>query len=508
MPFDTQNLVGTLDELIEEDLSDGVQDSLPGLDDVYKKLSTSSFQVRRDGIGRTWQVIHTFREGLSGAFKWAASGGNDARYPITADLVDAHAIYTGDNPVAYPGLDEQAGIQHFQKIISLAKGLGNMFIPTEWIRSAALDASIQDAVAEVIRGTAENVALAEIQCFYATTAQQEIGTIAATPSYENNRATNDRATVIIKTNSVRQLRPGMMIAIAPAAGTSIRVGDSGDELMIDGIRYVPNDSTDTLGYGVIIAQSVASSGTDLSGLSIAAGDIIVRRDSLNTTGAVGYGPIGPEQWLIATGPAVFGIDVDTYTQFQSVVKALGGDVASGTVLDRYFGRLFKAYGMQNMPDTVITSMGVTNAVIENSDGLRRFESMGRKFQFQEGWEYGNVPYGFNGQAMDWLVSAFMPSLSDVTASSAVGGRLWGLKFRDGNMMRYVPPKNPYAGSQEMVGNEVEFTYPLGGPHGIFKPYHSTSGRSTNYQEAPFLCYKAIVPRFMPGLKLTGAQELL
>ena len=201
------------------------------------------------------------------------------------------------------------------------------------------------------------------------------------------------------------------------------------------------------------------------------------------------------------------LDLDEFQQFQSIVEDVSG-VLTGPMLSRYWGRFFKAYGMQNCPDTMLTSMGVTNAHVENSDGMGRWDISGKPFVVSEGYDMGNVPFVFNGKKVNWLISAYMPSNSDVTATTPQGGRLWGLKLRDQNIRRYLPPMLPQGKQQAAFGAEVEFLYPLGGPFGIFKPYHNTSGKSTNYQEAPFYRHLAFAPKFLPGIKLTSLNENL
>lgn len=492
-------LIDGLAEVLEVDFSDGVQDSLPDLDSLYRDISTDSMRVRRDGIGQSWQVIHTFREGISGAFKWQSVGGGTLMTGLS------HVDYLGDNPTTFPGLDEQVTPGHFQKTISLAKGVGNLFLSTEFLHSTELTAAITDVVAEVIRGAAENCALAEIQCFYAMAASQPIAVVEdASGNFSSNRGTNDRLSMAVANQSVRQCIPGTFVDIYDTAGTTQR---NTGPVVIEAVRFVPDDSNDTGGYGRIELQSL-STGTaeDLSAAGVIDTDILVRKDSIAS--GTGLGPLGPEQWLTATSTDIFGINVTVFQQMQSVLKDVGG-VLTNQVLNRYYGRYFKAYGMNNCPESMVTSMGVTNAHVENSDGLRRFESHGRPFVIAEGFEYGAVPYVFNGMNMKWHVSAFMPSTSDVTAATHTGGRLWGLKLRDQNLMRYVPPRIPQSRTMEPFHSEVEFLYPLGGPNGAFKPYHSpTTARATNFQEAPFYRHIAIVPRHMPGIKLTGLTESL
>lgn len=496
------SLINAISDTIEERLSGGVASSLPALDDLFKSLFTTSMGVSTDSLGRDFKAIHILREGVSGALKWTtATGTQPTGY---SSNYSQHTVmsYQAD---AFPGLEDQAGPGHIRQTVSLARMMGNVLVPHEYIRAAKLQAAIADGLAEIIRGASENIALAEIQAWYALDNTGAIAVIQSdTP--QNNEATGDRSVLVVGSGSIRNFHSGMHVDVVNGSTGAVRFTD----VVVDAVRYVPDDTNDSGGYGEVTLQSVAASPEDLT--AIAANDLIVRRDSTYDGGAasVSYGPMGPEQWLVDIGATTdpFGIEVDVFEQFASVVKAVSG-VLTEQVLNRYFGRYFQAYGMQNMPDTIITSMGVTNAHVENSDGLGRFDRTGKAFVIANGFDYGAVPFTFNGMNMKWHVSAFMPSASDVTSSSPTGGRLWALKLRDQNIMRYVPPKlaGSKAGTAPM-DSEVEFAFPLGGPNGIFKPYHNSSGNSTNWQEAPFYKHVAYAPRFMPGIKLTSLSENL
>jgi len=496
------SLLGALDKILEEDLSEGVRDSLPALDSLWKDLFTNSMGVTRDGIGRTFQVIHTFLEGLSGAIKWVTNAGPN----MLMDQANTVRTDRFNATTSFPGMIEHATPGHFQKKVTLAKAMGNVIVPHDWIRLGQLDAAISSAATEVIRGAAKNIALAEINAWYAYDSSGQIGTVSEAPTFSNNHATNDRAVFAIKSGSIRNFQPGMMVAFHATASGASRTTNP---VLVDSVRYVPDETNDSGGYGEVTIQGLTAVGTaissaeNLSTAGIASGDLIVRWESLDTTNAQTFGPFGPEYWLTDTG-TVFNINLATYTQLQSVVKNVGG-VLTEQIMNRYFGRFFQAYGMQDMPETIITSMGVTNAHVENSDGLGRFDRTGRPFVVADGFEMGAIPFTFNGMNMKWHVTAFMPSDSDITATSQTGGRLWGLKLRDQNIVRYVPPALPQAKNEEPFPSEVEFVYPL--IDGVFKPLHdSSTAATTNFQEAPFYRHVAYAPKVMQGIKLTGLTE--
>lgn len=479
------DLTNAISEIIEEDLSPGVRESTPKLDSLYPNLASTFMGVSRDHIGRDWKVIHTLIEGLSGAFKWADPGGTQpSQWGTSSHIINPGAAEE------FPGLDETTNPGFVQKVITLVKGMGNMFVPHEFLRADKLDASIHKAVSAIIRGTAQNVMLSEIHAFYATDSFKSVGTVGAVTTAA------DVATIEVRVGAVRGFYSGLHIDIYNSAGTTQR--NTGVMLVVDGVRYIP-EASDT-GYGHILVRR-KDLGT-IADLNIAATDLIIRKDSLSK------GPLGPEQWLINTGTIFDNIDVSIYEQFKSIIDTSISAVLTEKLLNQFWGRFFKAYGMEHMPDCIVTSMGVTNAHAESRGGLGRIQRAGATDNIVDGFEMGEEPFVFNGRNVMWKVSAFMPSTSNFDSAPFQGGRLWGLKLRDQNIVRYLPPPVPGSKTDSLFGSEVEFVYPIGGPMGIFKPFHSTAGKATNYQEAPFYHWVAVAPEFIPGILLGGLTETL
>lgn len=491
-PTDTINAIS---EIIEEDLSGSVPSSTPGLDSYYRKLTTSAMGVTSEGIGRDFKIIHPFKQGVAGTVKWVSAVGGPA--PV-ANLVGVIGRNAGD-VTAYPGLNENVAPGHVNQTITLGRAHGNIFLPIEYMKADLLDATMTSSIAEIIEGAAENVILSELHQFYRLTLSDAkgIATIGTTPAFANANSTDDEITFVVASGSIRNFYPGMLIDFHDPSGGARR---NSNPIMVDTVRYLPDTTNDTGGWGQVVAVSIAATPEDLTGsASIVSGDVIARIDS------EGNGPLGPEDWLITTG-TVFGINVATHPQFQSISQAVSGVLTEPT-LNKYFGRFFHAYGMKNLPDSIVTSIGVTNAHVEQNDGLSRFARNGQGLVVQDGFEMGEVPFRFQGRNVTWDVSAYMPSSSSMTAATQTGGRLWAMKTRDRNLMRYVPPKRGQTGADGgPLPNEVEFVLPVGGPFGIFKPRHNTDGDTVNFLEAPFDRWLAIAPKFLPGIKLTSLTE--
>lgn len=482
--------------ILEEDLTGAVPSSTPNLDSFYQKLSTTAMGVTSAGIGRDFKVLHPFKQGVAGTIKWVSGVGGPEALGNLQQTVARTASST--HVTAYPGLAENVVPGHATKTIDLARAQGNIFLPIEYMKADKLSAAMMSSIREIIVGAAENIMLSEIHQFYRIThasGDQGIAAIGTSaPTYSNANATDDKATFVVASGSIRNFYPGMFIEFYSGAGAR-RATTS--PVVIDQVRYLPDTTNDTGGWGQIVA--VSTGGQDLSGLSIAGGDIIVRLDS------EGNGPLGPEDWLSTDGTDIFGINLTVHQQFQSIVQAVNG-VLTEPVLNRYLGRFFHAYGLQNMGDSIVTSIGVTNAHVEQNDGLARFARNGQPLVLAEGFDFGEVPFRFLGRNFGWDVSAYMPSSSSMTAATQTGGRAWVLKTRDQNLMRYVPPMRGDTGGGDPIPREVEFVMPLGGPMGFFKPRHDGSGDTVNFLEAPFDRWLAIAPKFIPGVVLTGLTE--
>jgi hypothetical protein len=477
-------LINSISEEIEERLTPGIRDSLPRLDPFTRYLYSTAMGVERGtNLGRDWKVLHTLTEGMSGVFEWRDAGGTQPQqFTGTAHFVAPGA------PEGYPGLDESVNPGLVRKTISLVKGTGNLFIPHEFLRADQSDAAIGKAVARIIRGAATNIAMADIHSLYAMDSFKSIGTVGAV-SYGDSNTT---ATIVVKYNSVRALRGALGVDIYDSTGATRR--NEGLKLFVDNVRFIPDEAD--AGYGAINVR--ARDNSVLNGLGIVAGDIIVRANSISK------GPLGPEQWLVTTG-TVFGIDVAEYEQFKSIVDTSVGGTFTEKVWNKYAGRFKKACGREHFPDTWVTSDGVMNAHVNNSDGLSRFDRTGRLFDIKVGYEFGETPFIYGGMKCRLITSDFMPTLSLMTSGNETcGGRMWGMKTRERNLVRYLPPRLPGAASDARFGREVEFTCPL--MNSIFTPMHTSDGRISNYQEAPLDRWIAIAPEWMPGVLLGGLAE--
>lgn len=478
-------LSGAFSNTVEARLSGAVAWSLPALDPTWKLINSTWTGVSRDGVGQDWTVIHVLSESLHGAFKWVSMAGA---------AVDNTTLTMSMIPTAvqgYPGLEDVTLPGYLQKKVTLVEGLGNLFVPQQYLRADKLEASVGNLVLDLIKGAAMNTALADIAAWYSSASATN--TLSAIGAVADTSFSTSTATLGIH-GSIGLFASGQHLDVYDYLGTTKR---NSVQLVVDGVRYLP-DSSDA-GYGEITLKTKDGSTFPIT---VSATDLLVLHDS------IGYGPWGPDYWMASTG-TIFNVNVATHQQFQSLVTTSTGDLDE-TALNKYLARLWKAYGPMDFPDTILTTMGVTQALLDSSYGLadRFVRQLGQRNQLSMGFEEpGETAYMFMGMPLKWIVSRYMHSDSNFASGSYTGGRLWAMKFRGQNITRYMPPPLPGTHSSAGFGAEVEFLN-SGGPNGIFAPYKNTEGRSTQWYEAPFNRHCQYMPKSMVGWKAEGITEIL
>jgi hypothetical protein len=297
-------------------------------------------------------------------------------------------------------------------------------------------------------------------------------------------------TCTITNGRISYFYPGMRISLfADSSGATTIANEK--NIVVTAVNYLTKTITIACGGANSDAAFDASSGTVPT-----AGQWIV------WTGTAAYRPLvswGLEDWikssgyLFQTGASAGGVTLADHPEMASQVVAVNGALTD-TVLNGYVGGFIDAYG-DAAPDTIVTTWGTTLKYIQapNASGLDRmmFDRQAAALSVKGG--FSTVSFVFNGRNMEWM-----------TSSLVLPGYLYGLKLRDGNIKRYVPPR--VGGSDSRIGAEVEFLAPLGGHSGIFKIAHNSDGASLEMLEAPFWQYRLIAPVDPRSIKLTGLTE--
>jgi len=488
----TATSIATLANVLKEELSFVRAESEPEVDGIFSKFENSSAGVER-GVGRTWQVLHTFSTGLAGGFKNVLASG-----PSTADTTaTGQSLAWGSSPRTFPALTEVTAPNYFQRTLTLVQGMGNLALPFQYSQADRLDASIMSAVSLIMKGTGKKVTQSDAIMLYQND-RGGAGTIA------------DRAIIALvtagdgagNTDVVDGPQTGVSLTIT-FDGTNVlgRVGRLMPGMLVDlytDADVKQNSAAGSLGAAVdLIVQSVdyvsksfvlatVDASTGLAPADVDANDYIVLKDS------VGVGPSGFEDWMVNSGTA-FGVALASQPQLKSLIAAVGG-VLDETTKNKFVGGFFDAYGSMYSVDTMITTTGVLNAHLESLDGLGRYDRQNQAMKPREGWV--SIDYTWGGRGMQILLSRYMKS-----------GQALFMKSLDGNLKRYIPP--PVKSTRKGVPDfpqDIQFIAPWLGSSSIFMPATSSDG-VTEFAQAPFTYFREFAPVQMPGIKLTGLTEL-
>lgn len=483
-----------LNKIIREDLMFQERVIEPRVDGIFSKMYDTSEGVVAGGgrVGTTtggFTVIHTFATGVAGAFKNLPAGGDN---DIDPDITGQSIMYSPS--VTFPSATDAVAPGYVQKTITLIEGLGVFALPLHLIMAEQLDATIAKPVSLTIKGTAKNVAQSEANNFYATDGQnaalctfvQDIEAEAnSSVSMGNANATDDEVTITFGTPAdvigrVGRFYPGMTCDIWKSDFTAKRVTG---KLIVTNVDYV--DRT---------VQLVSLDGTNLKTMTSEDNDVLTLWDSAITGNSASYGPSGIDKWTVNDSSSIFGINQTTHSQFNSVVTAVN-NVLDQAVLDTNIGAFYDAYSDMCDLDSMITTAGVINNYIENTDGLWRYERHNTgALKLKEGWT--SFDYTYQGRNFELLQSRYVTN-----------GVLYACKLAEQNLKRYVPPRIPGAGKRSEFAPEIQWLGPIVGSNSIFLPSRNTSAKLTRFVEAPFFCQREVAPEQLQGVKLTGLTEL-
>ena len=506
---------------ILEDLTNQVQDELPqivhesfkGLDPIYKYIDQTAIGVVSSdsaNMGYRWRVNHLFGGGMAGLIQSSQPEGPDILDRTdytTTKFVDSSNTYVTPFPTAIDS--PHAGV--IKRTLTLHMNTGNFSVPTQWLQMDKLETTHVKQIAMDIKAVGQLRSQMEAISFFnhvesGSHVLAQIGsTVDASGSYSIK--------VSIKNGRISYFRKGMMVEIlADSSGPQFGAATDGtDRRNMDysgaSVVRIVVDKVDFLNKELTLSPLTA---TDLDPTSAGAGGgtkIAIAEDDWiiwagSSPAANEYWPIvswGLEDWTKSSGylfqsaASAGAVSLTTNPEFASQVVAVSAALTD-TVLNGYVGGFIDAYG-DAAPDTILTTWGVTLKYIQapNASGLDRmlFERTGKALSVHGG--FNDVEFSFNGRLMKWLIS-----------SMCLPETLYGLKLREGNIKRYVPPR--IGGTDTRIGQEVEFLSPLGGHNGIFKIAHASSGASMNMLEAPFWQYRLVAPLDTRGIKLTGLTE--
>lgn len=476
----TTTLIGALANLLREEIPNGIEDSLPGLDKTALQIKRSNMGVERSGIGRSWQVKHTLSSSiLAGGMSWRLASGPSGG--VAWDGTSGNGTFTGYNsstPQNYLGITETLNPGTIQRTLTLVQGHGNVHIPTNLTQVDKLDASIASSFKEITKGVSNRIALGHLHSLFKTipTGTEGAGSLASFTQSGTTLGTTPTAYTLTG-GRIRNLSPGLVVDLfARSGGTKINTVP------------IAIYSIDPLASAVTLVALASNSDTYTNAASM---DIVPYGSRTSGTTTL-ISPSGFEDWLKSSG-TIYGISLTTYPWFKSLVGAETGALSS-TILNKYIMGFMQGYDMSI--DTFLTTDGVLNGILENIEDaqqLVRYDVTGKPLDVTLG--YSGIGYRAGNNLVKFMTSTMMPSQT-----------LYGVKLGNSNIKRYVPPRMDKTVSGFSGDSEVEFMGPAMGYTGPIIPLNNSTGGPTDFVQAPFQFYTEYAPSEIRGIKITGLQE--
>ena len=484
---------GSLSKIIREELEPNMMELEPKVDAFMQRVAVTSDGVVTE-FGRGFKKITTFVTGMGGAVKNVNADGPTDIILDTA-LTGQVQLWDQTKVRTFPGLARNVDPGYVQKTVGLVQFMASMTFPIQFNMANALDNTIIDPVKIKIRGFAKNLLQMDVNAVYSENALTKPYVKAATGAvagsvwaYASNILTITMTNSSLVTGRVARLLPGTPVTyITGATGAAATWG------VIISTDYV----------GKIVKVYLASDPT------VADTDYLITADS-RASSTVTYGVSGLATWIAASG-TIYGLDLATHPQFKSIVASISGAVLDETILNKYVAAFYDAYGDMYSLDGLLTTNGALVALMDSFDGLGRYIREGdsggaNALNVKMGWN--SIGYVWNGQNFDFAASRYM------TPGTAY---IWKWK---NNIKKLIPPNAADTTSAPGFSRGVMFVGPYMGSKNIFLPERFTAmvaesgstahaaeiGALTEFNIAPCMGYRELVPEQLPGIKLTSVAE--
>lgn len=495
-------IITSIANLMREEIGPTVFEMLPSeIDPAFEDFEITSDGVKRFAdISRGWLMRMTCSSGLAGAMKWvdpAADkvGTNSSRHHTNATQLPSNRF-----PSA-AGLPLKSIIQ-FE--VPLAKAMGNLAWPLEFLRAEKMSASLAKYTELNIEGEARMIALHQAQSFFAPVGGETGGVLAFVNGTPGSTGDSDGiVTCDVDNGRLNQFQDGMLVDIYRNSGgdwTQVNLsGTAATRGVVDGVNYLAdNDGTACDALRIVFDGTLDE--------AVADNDLIVLKDShVDPSSGNDYsrtGPLGLDDMIKAAAASTYlmspnnsssyGIELANYPSYGSLVEAIDGVLDEDT-LNKWLGIFFDATGLPL--DTALTTRGVKNKLYEYptvDSGRQVTDRTGRVRQYTMGRD--DLKMAYEGRNFRVLQSRFCRD-----------GLLYVLQ-RSGNYKIAVPPRQPgTTGKDTQYGAPFELVGKALGYNNDFIPVHSGDSH-TEMVEAPFVLHYQIVAEKPQGIKLTGITE--
>jgi len=503
----TTSVIASIAHMLREEIGPMVLEMLPAeIDPAFDQFDVTSEGVERFAdISRGWLMRLTCSSGLAGALKWVDPtadnvGSNSSRYHTNATRLPSNRFPSAT------GIPLKALIQIS---VPLAKGMGNMAWPIEFMRAEKMTAAIEQYTELNIEGEARMIALSQANSFFAPLTDDHVGVIATvngTPA--STGASDGVVTCDVDAGRIFQFQDGMQVDIfSNSSGTWTQknlVSGVATRCVVDGVNYLAdNDGTACDALRLVCDGTLDS--------AIADNDLIILKDTwVDPASGDDYsrtGPLGLDDMIKAAASSTYvmsphnsssyGFDLSKYPNFGSWVQSIGS-ASANAVLDedtfnQHIGIFRDATGL-NL-DTAISTRGVINKLYEYptlGSGRQVTERGGKVRQYKMG--RGKLEASYEGMDLEVLQSRFCRP-----------NTLYAIQ-RSGNFKMAVPPNQPGATSKDTrYGAPIEFVGQSLGYASDFIPVLAGSDHVEEVQ-SPFVLWYQIVCTKPQGIRLDYISE--
>lgn len=496
-------LMTTVSQILRQEIDQGIPDSLPELDPAFKQIARSSVGVERNGIGRDWKKLQVFSGSLAGAHSWrSALGPAPSLDGADAAATSGPSLFGAGTLRTWQSVDNIASPGFVTRTISLVQGYGNFHVPLDLMRSDKLDASVGSMVAQIGKGAAKRQALSQVHAFW------KLGQIGSQVSSNNAIAvvipysgssvtvTNSTPVEVKLTNGrIRSFFPGLILDFYLSSdGSLLGFSTTNAIAIVMRVNYLKKTIwvrrvSGGADFNITAADPVIVMPAD-NGASATNNDI--------TAASKTFSPSGLTDWIKAADGAgansVYGIVLDRYPQFSSIVDTSLSGALTSDILNKYIGGFSDAYGSEL--DTILTTPGVILGFLENLDSgaqLLRYDTQGEALAVEAGF----MPFGYVHDGKKYRI---------MTSPNCPTGIVYVLKFGDKNIQKLVPPKLDGTRADGRFESEVEFVAPVFGGNGIFMPAYTSTAQLADAVIAPYINIMEFVPKMVQGIKIGTFAE--
>ncbi len=489
-------VITSIANMLKADIGKQVFEMLPSreVDTFFQGMGLTSEGVTPFAdISQGWLMRLTLCSGLAGQLKWVNPSSDTVYTNANRYHTQATQPLTGRYPSAM-NLPLKAIVQ---VSVPLAKGMGNIAWPIEFMRAEKMTAAIAKYTELNMKASAKMIALSQANSFFAP-ASGVIANVHTTVS--STGALDGIVTCGVDAGRIFQFQDGMLVDIyrlasgtqgTDAVWTQINVTSGvATRCVVDGVNYLGG-----------VLRMVCDATLDAA---VADGDYIVLADTYvdDTNDYARKGPMGIEDMLKTAAASTYvmspansssyGFDLSKYPNFGSLITAVSG-VMDEQTLNKNLGLFFDATGLTL--DTVATTRGVINKFSEYPmlDGARQvWDRQGAGLRFTTGRSEVGVTY----EGRDWAMSQ---------SRFIAPGVLYAVK-RLGNFKIAVPPSQPDTTSKDTeLGAPIEFMGQAFGFASDFIPV-TVNDAYTDMVQSPFSMYYQVVCETPQGIKFTGITE--